>query len=107
MECVFVSILVLMDSSFQSFNEKAANPYMKSFNPCFNGFFFSIIKIGIKGKEVECFNPCFNGFFFSMIAKIAKGLKKKCFNPCFNGFFFSITLLMTYLICTKKFQSLF
>ena len=37
-----------------------------SFNPCFNGFFFSIsIVIGIKDKEV-CFNPCFNGFFFSI-----------------------------------------
>ena len=37
-----VSILVLMDSSFQSEQFILPQNHMTRFNPCFNGFFFSI-----------------------------------------------------------------
>jgi len=39
---LFVSILVLMDSSFQYLPEPIGPLNPLSFNPCFNGFFFSI-----------------------------------------------------------------
>ena len=37
-----VSILVLMDSSFQLKYSRLPVKYYQCFNPCFNGFFFSI-----------------------------------------------------------------
>ena len=37
------------------------------FNPCFNGFFFSMLGAEILMTKVFRFNPCFNGFFFSII----------------------------------------
>ena len=40
---IVVSILVLMDSSFQLGMIPAQTQSFVGFNPCFNGFFFSII----------------------------------------------------------------
>ena len=62
----YVSILVLMDSSFQSQNTIKGMADYASFNPCFNGFFFSIVCNDYTIFFYECFNPCFNGFFFSI-----------------------------------------
>ena len=64
-----VSILVLMDSSFQSLSETGKRKRLRRFNPCFNGFFFSIIDYHDMAGSEWCFNPCFNGFFFSIQQK--------------------------------------
>ena len=60
------------------------------FNPCFNGFFFSIALSHALCGTAQSFNPCFNGFFFSILFSLVSSCLLNRFNPCFNGFFFSI-----------------
>ena len=56
------------------------------FNPCFNGFFFSIFQTkGTVSQRLFIFNPCFNGFFFSICYCCGYGLA---------GCKFSILVLM-------------
>ena len=69
-----VSILVLMDSSFQFYMVAILVPYVSGFNPCFNGFFFSIPVIEGTNVLAPGFNPCFNGFFFSIISIIPENI---------------------------------
>ena len=84
-----------MDSSFQWQKPRQKKKVTRRFNPCFNGFFFSINLQEMKISVYECFNPCFNGFFFSIknFEPLREG--EDCFNPCFNGFFFSMELDLT------------
>ena len=106
--CVVVSILVLMDSSFQFPGMRGLVGNNSSFNPCFNGFFFSIRNYICKFHLYGCFNPCFNGFFFSIAnAHQHRLAAADRFNPCFNGFFFSIKWLMVDDTYKGLFQSLF
>ena len=96
-----VSILVLIDSSFQ-YLVLTDPPYgTKSFNPCFNGFFFSIRA-----------SLCFVYYFLVSIlvlmdssfqSPISLHISSQycCFNPCFNGFFFSIPGLISSLTKPK------
>ena len=83
-----------MDSSFQSYLGDEDLYATRGFNPCFNGFFFSIIHTAPHSLQIISFNPCFNGFFFSIIEKLVKMAQVNSFNPCFNGFFFSISCLI-------------
>ena len=71
--CV-VSILVLMDSSFQFKKALCKERKEKGFNPCFNGFFFSISPRHAASHLPICFNPCFNGFFFSICDAMSDGM---------------------------------
>ena len=112
---IYVSILVLMDSSLQSIARGLLSKRLYCFNPCFNGFFSSMGAVADLGAQYDCFNPCFNGFFSSMM-KLLRCLLYRIlvsilvlmdsslqsipidsdhfhlerFNPCFNGFFSSM-----------------
>ena len=121
-----------MDSSFQFLVNLGMVYSYICFNPCFNGFFFSMGKRSTQAVFSIGFNPCFNGFFFSILKR---GLKRRkyngvsilvlmdssfqsdnCFgnsgrwqgfNPCFNGFFFSIFKNRPRSMVIYSFQSLF
>ena len=103
----FVSILVLMDSSLQSIIIRFNNlTFLVSILVLMDSSLQFTMLTAYLGV-VYCFNPCFNGFFSSiMFSEIRKDIKK-CFNPCFNGFFSSMEIVHGGQVHRITFQSLF
>mgnify|MGYP001618791988 FL=1 len=58
---VFVSILVLMESTFRQKDLTLEKSGKGSFNPCFNGINIQTRKLQLVARQVSSFNPCFNG----------------------------------------------
>ena len=127
-----VSILVFMDSSFQSHNSAAIIKLYQGFNPCFYGFFFSICrKLRPWGMKSFVSILLFMDSSFQLTGYCCAPARRKvsilvfmdssfqsgwhtgllldqlCFNPCFYGFFFSIMITMMLKILSAAFQSLF
>ena len=83
-----------MDSSFQSASFLVFVRTYFGFNPCFNGFFFSICRAGRLWRWFFSVSilVLMDSSFQSWSLEEIKG-SPDSFNPCFNGFFFSIWML--------------
>ena len=68
-----------------------------SFNPCFNGFFFSISRRELCRYILRVSILVLMDSSFQSKKSSMHGSRALCFNPCFNGFFFSISRTMVHI----------
>ena len=53
-----------MDITLIQVTVAGANSHLRSFNPCFNGYYTYTVFMPLQSNGlVESFNPCFNGYY--------------------------------------------
>src|SRR5208283_2210192 len=89
-----VSILVLVDVSFEAWFIACSRVRIFSFNPCSRGCFVRRPSTPRAGRLLSCFNPCSRGCFVRRYEMTDSYSLMGGFNPCSRGCFVRRTTML-------------